>query len=50
MLTKLKNFNCHNRFVLIDNFRNRFDKALRKIFQFRRALTNTLTMTDHKFN
>jgi len=28
----------NNRFVLIVNFRNRFDKALRKIFQFRRAL------------
>jgi len=39
MLTKLKNFNRHNRFVLIVNFHNRFDKALRKIFQFCRALS-----------
>ncbi len=37
-LTKLNNFNRHNRFVLIVNFHNRFDKALRKIFQFCRAL------------
>jgi len=40
-LTKLKNFNRHNRFFLIVNFRNRFDKALMKIFQFRRALSKS---------
>ncbi len=34
----LRNFYGQNCFVLIVNFRNRFDKALRKIFQFRRAL------------
>ncbi len=27
-----------NHFVIIVNFRNRFDKALMKIFQFHRAL------------
>ncbi len=37
-LTKLKNFNCHNRFV---NFCNHFNRALRKIFLFRRALNMT---------
>jgi hypothetical protein len=35
----MKFFNQNNRFFLIINFHNRFDMALPKIFQFRRALT-----------
>ncbi len=34
----MKNFNHHNHFILIVNFRNHFDKALTKNFQFCRAL------------
>jgi len=30
MLTKINNFNLDNRFVLIVNFHNNFDKALTK--------------------
>jgi len=30
-----------NRFIIIVNFRNHFDKALAEIFQFRRALEPT---------
>jgi len=38
MLTKLTIIMAINCLVIIVNFRNRFDKALTEIFQFRRAL------------
>jgi len=38
MLTKLTIIIMINRFVIIVNFHNCFDKALTEIFQFRRAL------------
>jgi hypothetical protein len=35
-----------NRFIIIVNFRNRFDKALMEIFQFRIALALVLDMIE----
>jgi len=43
MLVKLKNFNRYNRFVLIVNFHNRFIKTLTEIFQFHRALLQSVS-------
>jgi len=42
MLTKLMIIIAINRFVIIVNFHNRFNKALTEIFQFRRALISIL--------
>ncbi len=38
VITKLTIIIAINCFIIIVNFRNRFDKALTEIFQFRRAL------------
>jgi len=51
-IIKTNNYNCEiiaiNRFVSFVNFHNRFDKALTKILQFRRALNFTdIFWTDH---
>jgi len=35
-----------NHFIIIINLRNCFDKALREIFQFRRALVKSVLMSD----
>jgi len=45
-ITKLNNFNRHNRFVLIINFHNCFVKALTEIFQFCRALVPLVRECD----
>ncbi len=45
MLTKLTIIIVINRFVLIVNFCNRFDKALTEIFQFCRALLTTISVS-----
>jgi len=45
MLTKLTIIIAINSFVIIVNFRNRFNKALREIFQFCRALIQGTNIT-----
>jgi len=47
MFTKLRIIIVINRFVIIGNFCNRFDKVLTEIFQFRRALVQTFSPYHH---